>query len=302
MASVSIDLTQRIPKKKTQKTTSNGYPVVTIEDNFNIEAKPNTFYNIKNSSDSEINITFGNDYLIDKADKHIMFTGDAVFDEGYPEESMDIVMFFSLFGGKVYKNSSKEGYTHKLDISAWGMITSFYFSDEIKTGNNVSVLCVPPDNSEGEEPIRFELNNIIILNDDINYLVYINVPEFGITPHYMLEMDNDHPLYTYKYNIVGPINMIMGISEIFTNEPYYNASIVYAAHGSVLGEIQVVSNVESTGSDVTNEVVFNVKTPANIIFNRTIKWHNNTPPDLSQTGTCTLSIVNGVGCYTFVNN
>ena len=28
---------------------SGGYPVVTVEDNFNIEVKPNTFYNIKNS-------------------------------------------------------------------------------------------------------------------------------------------------------------------------------------------------------------------------------------------------------------
>lgn len=58
MASVSIDLTQTSTKKKTQNIASNGYPIVTVEDNFNIEAKPNTFYNIVNGEDDEINITF----------------------------------------------------------------------------------------------------------------------------------------------------------------------------------------------------------------------------------------------------
>ena len=58
MASVSIDLTQKSTKKKTQNIASNGYPVVTVEDNFNIEAKPNAFYNIKNSANTEVNINF----------------------------------------------------------------------------------------------------------------------------------------------------------------------------------------------------------------------------------------------------
>lgn len=58
MASVSIDLTQKSTKKKTQNIASKGYPVVTIEDNFTIEAKPNTFYDIKNDGDSEIIINF----------------------------------------------------------------------------------------------------------------------------------------------------------------------------------------------------------------------------------------------------
>jgi hypothetical protein len=30
---------------------SGGYPVVTVENDFNIEAQPNTFYNIKNEAD-----------------------------------------------------------------------------------------------------------------------------------------------------------------------------------------------------------------------------------------------------------
>jgi hypothetical protein len=36
----------------TPTSISGGYPVVTVEDNFNIEAQSNTFYNIKNTPDS----------------------------------------------------------------------------------------------------------------------------------------------------------------------------------------------------------------------------------------------------------
>lgn len=60
MASISIDLNTK-SYKKSQNTASSSYPVVTVEDNFNIDAKPNTFYNIKNTADSEVNINFANE-------------------------------------------------------------------------------------------------------------------------------------------------------------------------------------------------------------------------------------------------
>lgn len=43
---------------QTGSSFSGGYPVVTVENDFNIEAQPNTFYNIKNSPDNEVNINF----------------------------------------------------------------------------------------------------------------------------------------------------------------------------------------------------------------------------------------------------
>lgn len=285
----------------TPTSISGGYPVVTVEDDFNITAEPNTFYNIKNDADSEISITFGNDYFIDKISKHLMFTGDFVGDETYSE----VLLYCSYFGGKVYKDSSKEGYTHRVDINQADMIIHLYVSDEIKTGNNVSVYVDGSSLAEGLGDIMFELNNIIILNEGVNYLVYVSLSEGGPTPHCLSEVSNDNSLFNYKYNIIGAAAMY-GITTIYTNEPYYKASNFYLPDGqdlsSELGEIQVVSNVETTGSDVTNEFVFNINAPANIIFNRTIKWHNNTPPDLTSEGVYTISIVNSVGCYTFVNN
>lgn len=281
--------------------TSGGYPVVTVEDDFNITAEPNTFYNIKNDADSEISITFGNDYFIDKTSKHLMFTGDFVGDETYS----DMLLYCSYFGGKVYKDSSKEGYTHKLDVYAMGVSLHFYFSDEIKTGNNVSVYMDVSDIEELEEDVQFELNNIIILNEDINYLGLGTQPSYGTIYFFLKEVDNDNIQYKYKYQVYGFLTDIVG-SEIYTNEPYYNAEEFYLSNGHplqlYLSDVQIVSNISSNGSDVTNEFVFNINAPANIIFNRTIKWHNNTPPDLTSEGVCTISIVNGVGCYTFVND
>ena len=54
-------------------------------------------------------------------------------------------------------------------------------------------------------------------------------------------------------------------------------------------------------NDITNEFIFNVRSPANISFDKEIKWDNNNLPDFEQEGLYTISILNGVGCYTFVN-
>lgn len=59
---------------------------------------------------------------------------------------------------------------------------------------------------------------------------------------------------------------------------------------------------EFYANTVANEFVFNINSPANIIFNEEIKWNNDNTPDLSKTGIYTISILNGVGCYTFVNS
>lgn len=54
--------------------------------------------------------------------------------------------------------------------------------------------------------------------------------------------------------------------------------------------------------NVIGEYVFNINSPANIIFNEEIKWNNDNLPDLQQEGVCTISILNDVACYTFVNS
>lgn len=61
-------------------------------------------------------------------------------------------------------------------------------------------------------------------------------------------------------------------------------------------------NFAQESKDVIGEYVFNINSPTNISFDKEIKWNNNEEPDLTKTGIYTISILNDVGCYTFVNS
>jgi hypothetical protein len=53
------------------------YPVVTVTDDFNIEAEPNTFYNIKNIGEDSVNINIDSaNYSVEDKEKLTMFTWD----------------------------------------------------------------------------------------------------------------------------------------------------------------------------------------------------------------------------------
>ena len=81
-------------------------------------------------------------------------------------------------------------------------------------------------------------------------------------------------------------------ANIFNDsEPDYEGAI----------DVKIYKNPVEISNNI-NEFVFNINSPANITFSNVIKWHNDDTPDLTQFGVYTISILNGVGCYTFVNN
>ena len=101
----------------------------------------------------------------------------------------------------------------------------------------------------------------------------------------------DHS-YTYAYTLAPYPNCSTVYAKTFgTGEPDYEDAT----------DVKIYKNPVEI-SDHINEFVFNINAPTNIIFNQTIKWHNYNIPDLTEEGVYTISIVNGVGCYTFVNN
>jgi hypothetical protein len=94
---------------------------------------------------------------------------------------------------------------------------------------------------------------------------------------------------------------------VFTKKSYQedNNCIIIGpmAGGSSLDtNYELVENMNIEGSNIMKEFMFNFNSPANIIFNQQIKWNNNEEPDLTKEGVYTISIVNGIGCYTFVNS
>lgn len=74
----------------------------------------------------------------------------------------------------------------------------------------------------------------------------------------------------------------------------------YNIKNSADSEVNITFTQES--KDIIGEYVFNINSPANISFDKEIKWNNDNTPDLTQEGIYTISIVNDVGCYTFVNS
>lgn len=287
-------------------STGGGYPIVTIDKDFNIEAKPNTFYNIKNSADSEVNINCNEGYSVDEMGKHIMF----IFDGYDSENSEGLITLLPYLGGVIVPDTSREGYSYKMKFNltsiSGGEITgiiTIYFTDEIKTGSSVN--CLVDMTALGQSEVIMPINNIQVLNENVNYLVWVTYGG-NLYPHVFIEVENDNEEYKHKYNIFGIVNAMASIKTIYTNEPYITANNFYVSSGddisSMVDSIEVKSNTPIPSSDIANEFVFNINSPANIIFNVPVNWNNNIAPDLTQIGTYTISIVNGIGCYTFVNN
>jgi hypothetical protein len=276
-----------------------GYPVVTVEDNFNIEAKSNTFYNIKNNADTEVNINFkSEEFYATGKNKHIMFTYDNVNPEG-------IIGFASHIGGVVVEDNSIEGYKYRMDVDAnsiGGGIVKVYLSDNIIEGTDITVYV-----NLFEEESTEEIKNIHIINKDIDYLYYISITsEEGIfvTPFIILEEVENDSEFKHKYKYYGLLNIMLMSEYLYTNEPINMATSIFIYNGDSYteGVINKVLNKDIKAGDIVNEFVFNINSPANIIFSEKIKWNNDSIPDLTKTGIYTISIVNGVGCYTFVNN
>lgn len=277
-----------------------GYPVVTIEDDFNIEAKPNTFYNIKNNTDTEININFkSEEFYVTGKNKHIMFTWDNFNTE-------DTISIASFIGGIVVEDNSIDGYKYRIDIDASALgvgIIPVYLNDNITEGVNIRAY----GNILGEEQI-LELNNIHIINKDIDYLYYISFTEGDTTvvaPHIILEEVENDSTFKHKYKHYGLLNITLLSEYLYTNEPINIATSIFINNEDDYTEFPIVNKVlnkDIKPSNIVNEFVFNINSPTNIIFNEEIKWNNNNIPDLTKAGIYTMSIVNGVGCYTFVNS
>lgn len=291
-------------KDNGKSNSAGGYPIVTVTEDFNIEAKPNTFYNIKNNADSEVNINCNEGYSVDEMGKHIMF----IFDGYDSEKSEGLAMLLPYLGGVVIPDTSREGYSYKMKFNLTSIsggettgIITIYFTDEIKTGSSVN--CLVDMTALGQSEVIVPINNIQVLNENVNYLVWVSSGG-TLFPHVFTEVENDNEEYKHKYNIFGILKVIMGIESIYTNEPYITANNFYVSSGddisSMVDSIEVKSNTPRPSSNIANEFVFNINSPANIIFNVPVNWNNNIAPDLTQIGVYTISILNGIGCYTFV--
>ena len=117
-----------------------------------------------------------------------------------------------------------------------------------------------------------------------------------------------NPKYPLFLREINKGNTTVGGYPVVTIEDNFNIeaepNTFYNIKNNADSEVSINFKPEelyATGNTV-NEFIFNINSPCNIIFNEEIKWNNDNTPDLTKPGICTISILNGVGCYTFVNN
>lgn len=281
---------------------SNGYPIVNTSlnsytkidgvwepDCIIINAKPNTSYNIPDGTDQQIQIAFNPFQLAGVGGKYLMFSFDDVEDGSLSY----IIMLTSYLGFIQTENndvSTKEQYPYKLLNPMLDTLYTCLISSDITTSTNTTILA--PALSDTPIPI----NNIKVKEANEYYLIR------GF-PTIVKEVENDNNEYQHKYVITDSlINMNMQIDPIYmyTYEENGETIMVLRINGMLeLKEPVVKINVEET-VETTGEYIFNFKVPLGLQFSSEILWNNGNEPDLSQPGLMTISIVNGVACYSFV--
>ena len=121
-----------------------------------------------------------------------------------------------------------------------------------------------------------------------------------IKPKYPLFLRDVDEIDTLKNNSSKGYSVVT-VEDNFNIEAKPNT--FYDIKNSEDDEINITFvDEEFYANTVANEFVFNINSPANISFDKEIKWNNDNAPDLSKGGIYNISIVNGVGCYTFVNS
>jgi hypothetical protein len=154
---------------------------------------------------------------------------------------------------------------------------------------------------------------VYTVNKDIDYIALYDIsqviegaPNINMPIVFTKELEHDDEGYLYE-GFVGSIEQGGFFCKLRTPVEYTKSDtvIVEAPTGSVDSDtvtlqITVETNKELTMPNEIKEFVFNLKSPANIVLSHPVSWNNDNTPDFTQTGTYTLSILNGVGCYTFI--
>lgn len=303
--------------------SSGGYPVVTVENDFNIEAQPNTFYNIKNTPDSEVNISFKDEEFGGEGGKILVFYTDMERAQDLDDLQYEVISILS-FGISVTPNSEYEGFKYKGTFNPVilqmvpALADAQFFISDIPTDNlqdetsSIDILAIA--DVLGAEPMTVTLPYTYAINKDIDYIAWCDMPmgsdggeSVKVPIIFTKEIGYDGEVYSYQ-GFIGDAEGILPCT-LYTQVEYTKADkvdkvVIEAPDGSTSEvtelPITIQVNKELTMPDEIKEFVFNLKSPANIVLSHPVSWNNDNTPDFTKSGTYTLSILNGVGCYTFV--
>lgn len=304
-------------------SASGGYPVVTVENNFNIEAQPNTFYNIKNSPDNEVNINFKDEEFGGDGSKIFVFYTDVERLKNELGEEVDmyteIAVMLASTGCTIVPNSEHNGFKYEIffnpSLLEQAMLSDMRFfisdiptSDLQDTSSSVNILVLGND---PDETMTRRIPFIYTINKDIDYIAWYGMPIGSDGPSIQMpviftqEIGYDGEQYSYQGFIsseimVVPCTLYTTVEYTKADKVFVEASLGGSTNDMIEVPITVQANKGLTMPDEVKEFVFNLKSPANIVLSHPVSWNNGNIPDFTKAGTYTLSILNGVGCYTFI--
>lgn len=283
----------------------------TISENFTFTASPGIFYNIENTPDTEVNISFDDNYKVtSKNDAEILISCTAV-DTTYSESATMLSMLASLGNGWILTPSlsvDEFSYLYTIQFNADGveMTLMMYTDKELVKGEKVKVH-TPENGIQNEEEFEIIVDDIYYYN---NPHIELNIFGQKIVGFVIEEKESDTSNFDYMYTIYCPylLQIIdVPIVDAYTKKPYYNDNV---ANVTIQGTTQGIDYeyivpkeqkpVIEEGKQV-GEYIFNIKSPARVILNEKIKWNNGNTPNFELPGIYTISILDGVGCYTYIN-
>jgi hypothetical protein len=153
------------------------------------------------------------------------------------------------------------------------------------------------------EEYSAKLDNLYILNGNTDYIVKVTLEDGTICTGVVTEeIKNNTDLQGHLYDFYIAYNNETIKCNLITNTEYTSATqahIIGLSDSAIECTIEVELNKNTPVQKYANEFIFNINSPANIVMDKNIYWNNDNIPDFTKSGTYTLSILNGVGCYTF---
>lgn len=278
--------------------TSNGYPIVNVQPNVTqngeqigvciIPAEPNTYYRMSQSN-STLLITANPFEWTNTSGKYLMFSFDDLGDVSlnYFNQLSSYIGFLQTENTDI---NTKQTYPYKLLFPYLNLEIQEILIQNDLTESTDTMAYIP---ILSDQPIP--IMNIQIKQTDEYYLIQD-------TPAICREVDNDSIQYEHKYEIVSSkvqIDVPDTVLYLYT----------YQENDQLIGNLFVdgqtttfpISKFKSEQIiDTVSEYVFELATPIYISAPESLKWNNDLTPDLNTPGLFTLSIVNGIGCYSFV--
>ena len=247
--------------------------------------KPNVYYNINHEGSIFLNFSSSQEYTNTLGDYVglICKTDDPVMMEFVPMLTIP---------GLIVKNDEIEGFHYKEHIAIYGgsSIDIYYYNNPVESKeNHIKLVNSPISELEGYE---FDIYDTKILDEIFTIAaIFQGIIIIDVCFEYI---NQDEDGYHYKTYFMGEE------SEYIAAKPIEAGDV-----GDMDGISTLALYARDQYIDVNElcEYVFSFNTPCEIIStSNELYFNNGIAPDLTQEGVVTISIVNGLACWTFKPN